>query len=236
MKLDPPNGTITEEYEILPVESLSVSAIDEIRHGTIPQSEVVHNEPFEAGKYENTPLTGIRVSLQRPATVLRIEDLGLFRSRFTFSPQELTLVTHDVRQKRVGAGSTPAGESLYTSQNARVDDSKVELQLPKNSFLAISPEGKFNSLPDKDVVTLSLSRVSQNIEVYYLRRWRFSVVREVLAKSSNHDVIIGFLAFLFWPITALTVGVFQKKVADSIVQGVGRLFRPKAHRQIGFRR
>jgi len=126
-------------------------------------------------------------------------------------------------------GNVPSGQKRVFFAN------RPDLQLPKNSFLASSPKGELNPLPDKDAVKLTLSEASQNIEVYYLRRGRLSVVRGFLAQSSKYDVFVAVFGVLFWPVAALTVGVFHKQLADTIVQGLARLFRPKTHRQIGFR-
>ena len=235
MKLDQPNGTITEKYEIEPIGRFAISEIEEIRNGSIPATDVLHIEQFESGEYKKTPLIGIRVTLRRPLTALTTEDLGLFRSKFTFAPQRLTLMTHDVSERRVGPESIPAEGYPYRLGTGDETVSNVDLQLPKNSFLASSPKGEFNPLPDKDALKLSLSAASQNIEVYYLRRGRFSAVRGFLAQSSNHDVMVVVLGVLFWPVAAVILGVFHKKLADRILQGLARLFRRKAHRQIGFR-
>ena len=112
--------------------------------------------------------------------------------------------------------------------------SKVEIEMPKDSFLASKPKGEFNSLPDKDILTLSFSGFPDEVEVYYLRHGRLKTVRSILTESSNHDVLVGLLSYLFGPVTVIIVGVFHKRLADSIVGFLSRVFRKKSEKTIGF--
>jgi hypothetical protein len=224
---------VEERYEIEPGSHYEISGIAEINSGRISQDNIEKLEKFESGKSGEDILEGMRLSLHRPL-VTRTENLGMLRSKVTFGLPDLTLLVLDLKGPRGSAPIEGDKAEPFRLSDASDFHSTVEIELPKNSFLAAAPKGEFNSLPDKDILTLSFSRFPEGVEVYYLRHMRLKMVRGVLSESSNHDVVVSVLAFLFWPAVLIITGIFNKKLADGILGVLGRVFRKKSPGTIGF--
>ncbi len=223
---------VEERYEIEPGSHYEISGIAEINSGRISQDNIEKLEKFETGKSGEDILEGMRLSLHRPL-VTRTENLGMLRSKMTFGLPDLTLLVVDLRRPRGSAPIEGDKAEPFRLSDASDFHSTLEIELPKNSFLAAAPKGELNSLPDKDILTLSFSRFPEGVEVYYLRHMRLKMVRGVLSESSNHDVVVSVLAFLFWPAVLNITSIFNKKLADGILGVFGRVFR-KRSRTIGF--
>ncbi len=112
--------------------------------------------------------------------------------------------------------------------------SKIIMDMPKNSFLNSYPELKVTMLPDRDVLTFTTTNLHQKLEVYYLRKLRFSIVRNLFSESSSYDMILKWFAWAFWPIIMLLIGAFHKTLSEYIINFLSKPFKRKRP-PVGFR-
>jgi len=227
---------MSERYEIEPRSNFAIAGVQEIKSGKIAEANIENLERFESGKFENIPLEAMHLDLRRQVAS-QTQNMGLLRSKVTLSLPVITLIAQDLK-KPVLSSSTPANDYAAAGEFpvSRASDyhANVEIEMPKDSFLAASPKAEFTSLPDKDVLTFSFSKAPREVEVYYLRHARLKVVREFLSQSSNHDVAVSLLAFLFWPVTMIMISVFHKTLADRILGFLTSRFKKKPERVVGF--
>lgn len=224
---------LKEHYEIRPQGRYTIIDIKEIESGEIPKTNMEKHEKFSGGNFENVPLEGMQVDFYRNLTLGK-ERLGWLRSKMTFPLPGIRLLVKDVSPRSSFPDMKNVGQPLEifaVSKYSQVD-SRIEIELPKNSFLASFPKGEFSSLPDKDIVTFS--SFPDEIQVYYLQYLRLKVVRDIFSQSSNYDAFFSLLAFLFWPASMIVVGIFHQKLANRILEFVSRPFQKKQKRTIGF--
>ncbi|HEY5883215.1 MAG TPA: hypothetical protein VIT88_00925 [Pyrinomonadaceae bacterium] len=225
------NDPVSEEYHIEPKKHYAIESVSEVESGSIKSAQI---EMFESGKFQDRPLQTMQLECKRPLSA-ETQSIGWFRSKITFKPPDVTLLVKDLRVYVDGeVPDTISKLEEFPASRATNFQSEIKIELPKNAFLASSPEGKLIALLDKDVLTLSLSK-HESVELYYLRRARFKPVVSILGQSSNYDLLIAFLAFAFWPVALILVGKFHQKLADRIVGVISVVFRKKpTPRTVGF--
>jgi hypothetical protein len=230
---------VSEQYKIEPKSHFAITAVREIESGAITQSQIDQSEMFESGRFEDSPLETMQLKQHRdlPATV---ENLGLLRSKMTFSPPEVTLVVRDLESPLDDlagpdeqASRSTARLMPFPTSRALNFSSTIKIDLPKNAYLASAPKGELVPLPDKDQLTITISK-PESIELYYLRRARFKILTGLLGQSSNHDIAIGALAALFWPVVLILIGKFHKTLADRVMAAFSTLFGRKKKPKVGF--
>ena len=77
------------------------------------------------------------------------------------------------------------------------------VHFPRNAFLASSPKGKYQSLPDRDEVVIKTNDLKP-VTIYTLDRFRTKLIRNLLAENDAIDLVLLLFAYIF-P-TVITAG------------------------------
>jgi hypothetical protein len=166
-------------------------------------------------------------------------QLGLLRRKLELSALDLQIHVKNLTQTPSPdeEADSKAGISTFPLVLISTVSGKVEVRLPKNSYLRSFPEGKLLKLPDRDQLVLNLSDFSgapyryPALELYYLAWLRLSIVRTLLSDSSVPDIVLSTIAFIFWPVALLALGATQRSLGDLLVKAIHR--KPQ-RRRAGF--
>jgi hypothetical protein len=226
---------VEEEYKILPNSRylyLPVSIDDKWLNRT-PGVSLKH---LHLARESAGTLTGLSVTIRREIEA-EITNLGLLRRKLELFDWDLPVRINAVSIKNLT--ETPPTEeadgehriSTFSLQSSLIGSAKLEVRLPKNSYLGSYPEGKLVKLPDRDQFVLDFSDQHPNLELYYLAGLRFGLVQSILGDSSAPDIALKTIAFLFWPVVLLVLGATQRSLGDLLVKAIQR--KPQ-RRRAGF--
>jgi hypothetical protein len=240
---------VQEEYEIQPKSHYLFVSIDDEWLSRNPSVSIGPLRWFEA-KESTGALPGLFVTVDREIGA-HITELGLLRRKLEL------YAWRDLRIRVKNLTKTPppeeeadskAGISTFPLGLISTTSGKVEVRLPKNSYLGSFPEGKLLKLPDRDQLVLNWSNFSDHayrcadpdfyclasnpeLELYYLAWLRLGIVRTLLSDSSVPDIVLKTIAFIFWPVALLALGATQRSLGDSLVRVIQR--KPQ-RRRAGF--
>jgi hypothetical protein len=211
---------VEEEYEIQPRSHYLLVSLDDEWLSRTPGVSIGPLHLFEA-KESAGALTGLLVPVRREIEA-EITRLGLLRRKLELCDWDLR-----VRIKKLTKTAPPeeeadskAGISTFPLRWISTVSGKLEVRLPKNSYLGSYPEGKLLTLPDRDHFVLDFANRRPALELYYLAGLRFGVVRAVLSNSSVPDIALKAMAFIFWPVVLLALGATQRSLVDSLVSAI----------------
>ena len=228
---------VQEEYEIQPKSHYMFVSIDDEWLRRNPSVSIGPLHWFEAKKSAGA-LPGLFVTVEREEEKDIIE-LGLLRRKL-----ELHAWALRIRVKNLTKTPPPeeeadskAGISTFNLRWISTFSGKIEVHLPRNSYLGSFPEGKLLKLPDRDQVVLNFSDSDfsfpdfsyrrPDLELYYLAWLRLGIIRTLLSDSSVPDIVLKTIAFLFWPVALLALGATQRSLGDSLV----KIFQRKPQRR-----
>ena len=222
---------VEEEYEIQPKSHYLLVSIDDEWLSRTTGVSIGPLHLFEA-KESAGALTGLLVPVRREIAA-EITRLGLLRRKLEISDWDLQVRVKNLTKTQPSGeeADSKAGISTFPLWWISTVSGKLEVRLPKNSYLGSYPEGKLVKLPDRDQFVLDFSRRRPALELYYLAGLRFSIVRTVLSDSSVPDLALKMIAFIFWPVVLLALGATQRSLGDSLVRAFQR--RPQ-RRRAGF--
>ena len=235
-----PEPRVTERYDVQPLNLYRAIAIEEVVNGTVPARDVSSHKVY-VERLEEAEVQGVRAEITRTWPDRR-QTLGLLRNKVTFRVESLSLRSIEVisieseerthhRVRRVEE-AVEASDPLSSFREFKSD---IEITLPKNSFLASLPAGKVIDLPDRDVAELSFYGHPEDIEIFYLRRARLSMVRDFLRSNSVSDLWVRVLTFLFWPVVLILIAFLREELAKRILSLARKPFA-RRRRAAGFSR
>lgn len=222
---------VQEEYEIQPKSHYLLVSIDDEWLSRTPSVSIGPLHLFEA-KESAGALTGLFVTVHREIEA-DITGLGLLRRKLEISDWDLRVRVKNLTKTPLPEeeADSKAGISTFSLRWISTVSGKLEVRLPKNSYLGSFPEGKLVKLPDRDQFVLDFSNRRPDLELYYLAWLRFGIVRTFLSDSSVPDIVLKTIAFIFWPVALLALGATQRSLGDSLVKAIQR--KPQ-RRRAGF--
>jgi hypothetical protein len=222
---------VQEEYEIQPKSHYLLVSIDDEWLSRTPSVSIGPLHLFEA-KESAGAQTGLLVTVHREIEA-DITGLGLLRQKLEISDWDLRVRVKNLTKTPQPWEEADSKAGIYTFALRFIStvSGKLEVRLPKNSYLGSFPEGKLVKLPDRDQFVLDFSNRRPDLELYYLAWLRFSIVRTFFSDSSLPDIALKTIAFIFWPAVLLALGATQRSLGDSLVKAIQR--KPQ-RRRAGF--
>jgi hypothetical protein len=221
---------VEEEYEIQPKSHYLLVGVDDEWLSRTPGVSIGLLHSFEARESTGAS-TGLLVTVRREIEA-EITRLGLLRQKLEISDWDLRVRVKNVAETLPKEEADSKGEmSTFSLRRISTVSGKLDVRLPKNSYLGSFPEGKLVKLPDRDQFVLDFSKRRPVVELYYLAGLRLGLLRTFLSDSSAPDIALKTIAFIFWPVVLLALGATQRSLGDSLIKALQR--KPQ-RRRAGF--